>query len=202
LKPLLKTVAIIGCLFLILQTTRHAYMLWFEPRASVLDKYEKPLKDEIEAATSVDELVRRYDVVHKEADRLRAQARATDSHARFDDAEEPFKSETTLKEAIQSWEERAKDIRELRFYWFVGLLFVGAAVVFYLWFNRWIGVTFLLAGFSEFIYWTSPSFLGSTSREFDRLLLNKLVFSAVSLVLAGIVILLLGIFRDDQIAHR
>jgi hypothetical protein len=58
-------------------------------------------------------------------------------------------------------------------------------------------LTLLIAGFSEFIYWTSPTFLGST-REFDRLLENKFVFSLLSLVLLMVVIWFLRIFADES----
>ena len=60
----------------------------------------------------------------------------------------------------------------------------------------------MIAGFSEFIYWTSPTFLGSATREFDRLLLNKLVFSLASLVLLGLAIYLLGVFSEEKSDHR
>ena len=46
MKPLQRTLAIIASLFLAVQTVRHAYVLWLEPRASVLDKFDRPLKDE------------------------------------------------------------------------------------------------------------------------------------------------------------
>ena len=123
---------------------------------------------------------------------------AADPNARFDEEKEPFKLERALREAISSWEERAKELRALRFYWFVGLLFAALGVACYLRRNRWLGVTLLIAGFSEFIYWTSPTFLGSATREFDRLLLNKLVFSLVSLVLLGLAIYLLGVFSEEK----
>jgi hypothetical protein len=54
----------------------------------------------------------------------------------------------------------------------------------------------LIAAFAEFIYWTSPTFLGANTREFDRLLANKLAFSLMSLVLLMTVIWLNRIFLD------
>lgn len=200
MRPLQKTLAIVACLFLVAQTVRHAYTLWFEPRKSVLDKYDKPLRDEIAAAASVEELLQRYDTARKEVDRIKAERLASDPHADFDQEKEPFKSERALREGITNWEDHAKEVHALRFYWFVGLFFATLGVACYLRFNRWFGITFLITGFSEFIYWTSPTFLGVT-REFDRLLLNKLVFSLVSLVLLGIGIHLLGVFsevKDDR----
>ena len=65
MRALLKTLAILAFVALVVQTVRHAYMLWFEPRGSVLDKYDQPVKSEIGTAASLDELLRRYDPVHR-----------------------------------------------------------------------------------------------------------------------------------------
>jgi hypothetical protein len=62
--------------------------------------------------------------------------------------------------------------------------------------NRWFGLTLLIAAFAEFIYWTSPTFLGANTREFDRLLGNKVAFSVVSLILLMAVIRLNHVFTD------
>jgi Flp pilus assembly protein TadB len=199
-KPLQRTLAILASLFLVVQTVRHAYVLWLEPRGSVLDKYDRPLKDEIAAARSVDELVARYEPIRKEVDRVKADRRATDPKASFEDLQdtEPFRSESSLREAIQSWEERAKEIHSLRFYWVVGLLLVILGAVSYLRLNPWVGMTFLIAGFSEIIYWTSPTFLGAVTREFDRLLVNKLALSLVSLALLALTIRQLRAFSEGK----
>ena len=70
MKPLLKTLAILAFVALVVQTVRHAYMLWFEARGSVLDKYDQPVKSEIGSAGSLDELLQRYDPVRKQVDEL------------------------------------------------------------------------------------------------------------------------------------
>ena len=200
LKALQRTLAILACVFLVVQTVRHAYVLWLEPRKSVLDKYDRPLKDEIAAAASVDELVARYDPVRKDVDRIKAERRAADPKAHFEDEQEaePFRSEASLREAISSWEERAKEIQSLRFYWSVGLFLAVLGVGLYLRANRWVGMTLVIAGFSEIVYWTSPTFLFSATREFDRLLVNKLVLSVVSVVCLGLAIRMLGVFSEGK----
>jgi hypothetical protein len=200
MKALQRTLAILACLFLIIQTVRHAYVLWLEPRNSVLDKYDRPLRDEIAAARSVDELVARYDPVRRDVDRVKAERRAADPKASFEELQdtEPFKSEASLREAIQSWEERAKEIHSLRFYWLVGLILVLIGARSYLRLNAWVGLTLLIAGFSELIYWTSPTFLGAVTKEFDRLLVNKLVLSLVALAVLAVTIRILGAFAETK----
>jgi len=200
MKALQRTLAILASLFLLVQTVRHAYVMWLEPRVSLLDKYDQPLKDEIAAAASVDELLRRYEPIRKAADRIKAERRAADPKARFEDERdaEPFKSEQALRTAISSWEERAKEIHALRFYWLVGLALVGLGATLHFRTNRWIGVTLLTVGFSEMVYWTSPTILGTSTREFDRLLGHKLMLSLASLILLGVATQLLGVFQDEK----
>jgi hypothetical protein len=51
MKALHRTLAILASLFLVVQTVRHAYVLWLEPRTSVLDRFDQPRKDEIAAGS-------------------------------------------------------------------------------------------------------------------------------------------------------
>ena len=207
MRALEKTVVILVFLALISQTIRHGYMLWIEPRGSVLDKYDKPRKSEIDAATSLDELVRRYEPVQKQVEEAR-QARAKAAAQNKEDSGvttvsyldemrvEPFKSENELRQAIHDWEAKAREIRELRFFWTIALVVLVLGMVLYRK-NRWFGLTLIIAGLAEFIYWTSPTFFGGT-REFDRLLWNKLLFTLVSLVLLIIVIWINRVFATND----
>jgi hypothetical protein len=197
-NALQKTLAMIAFLILASQTVRHAYLRWIEPRASVLDKYDRPLKGEITSATSLDELLRRYDPVHSQVEAARQALSKEGKKPGGEDEKdlEPYKSERALREAITEWEEKSREIHEIRFFWLVGFGFFGVGLLAYKKLSRWFGLTLLIAAFAEFIYWTSPTFLGANTREFDRLLANKLAFSLMSLVLLMTVIWLNRIFLD------
>src|SRR5437773_7070447 len=122
MKPMLKTLVIVAFVSLLVQTVRHAYMLWFEPRGSVLDKYDQPVKSEIASAVSLNELLRRYDPVRKQVDEL---SKTSSSPAYEQAQKEPYKTEQTLRQAIVEWEEKSKEIRAIRLYSLVAaLLFV------------------------------------------------------------------------------
>jgi hypothetical protein len=199
LKTTERVLAIIATLILLTQTIRHAYLLWFEPRASRLDRYDHPINNQISSATSLGELLKLYDPVKKEADRIRAtEVRNREGYPEERGNTEPFRSERELRQAIQTWEEKAKEVRALWFYWTVGLLVLCVGFALRRLGNRWAGVTLEIAAFSEFIYWTSPSFFGGNVREFDRLLTHKLILSAVSVVLLIGVIRIQEIFADGQ----
>jgi hypothetical protein len=197
-KPLQKVLAIAAFLILVPQTVRHAYMLWLQPRGSVLDKYDQPAKSQISSATSLDELLQRYDPVRKEVDQKKEELAKAGKEVAWNDATEPYKSERMLHDAINEWEEKSREIHELRFYWFVGLALLAAGAFIYGKLNQWLGLTILITAFSEFIYWTSPAFFGPGTHEVDLLLANKLVLSAVSLVLLLAVIWANHIFAGQK----
>jgi hypothetical protein len=191
LKTTERVLAILAVLILITQTVRHAYVLWIESRASVLNRYDRPLHDRIADAKSLDELLKLYDPVRQEADRAKAANPQAEQLTT-----EPFRSEQQLRQAIEAWEEKAKELRALWFYWLVGLCALGLGVVLYQRGNRWAGLTLEITAFAEFIYWTSPSFFGGNVREFDRLLLWKFLLSIMSLALLVAVIRLQRVFSD------
>ncbi|HEY6350269.1 MAG TPA: hypothetical protein VI636_12750 [Candidatus Angelobacter sp.] len=200
MRGLEKTVVVLAFLALISQTIRHAYMLWFEPRGSVLDKFDKPVKKDIAAATSLDELARRYEVVRKQADEAKQGRPNTEPPPTYAEKQEmePFLSENELRMAIQDWERKAEEIHEIRFYWTIGLVLLVLGVVIYKRLNPWVGLTLIIAALCEFIYWCSPTFFGGT-REFDRLLWNKLILSLVSLVLLLVVIWMIRVFEEKPV---
>lgn len=198
MRTVQKILAIIAVVVLSVQAARHAYVLWLQPRHSVLDRWEKPLKDEIAAAKSLDDLARLYEAVHQEADKSREARKASGDDEAYGDwrSDEPFKSETQIEKAIREWEGKVAELRELRFYWVVGLAFLLLGFVCYRYVNEWIGLALEIAGFSEFVYWTSPTFLGD-SREFTALLAWKLALTLASLVLLLVTAALQGALRHQ-----
>lgn len=201
MNALQKTLAIFAFLFLATQVIRNGYLLWGAPRQSVMDRYgHRPMNGEIAQTASLEELASRYDVVHKEAERIRADRLKADQPMSFDLESEPFKTEGALSGAIIQWETDANEVRELRFYWFAGLGFLIIGAVVYSKWNQWLGLTLCIAAFTEFIYWTyADSFSFSSSlmniRQHDRVLANKLVFTIASIVLLLGVIQMQGIFK-------
>ena len=194
-----KSLGVIALVVLAAQTVRHSYLLWLEPRGSVLDAYDQPLRDQVASARSLDELVALYEPVRKQVDEAKKQAvSGRDDKAYLTEfyEQEPFKSEASLRQAIQDWEAKAKELRSLRFYWSVGfcLLLVGAALFRFA--NQWLGIALEILAFSEFIYWTSPSYFGGPGREFDRLLSGKLTLSLLSLALLLALIWFQGVFAN------
>jgi hypothetical protein len=172
------TLFIIALLTLLAQTVRHVYVKWVEPTRSVLDKYESPAQGEIKKASSLGDLVKQYDEARKKIpeDENPAEYSATISRQKAE-AE-------TLRGAIQAWEDKTKQISELRFFWGCGLVLLLLGLLLYKQQYLWLGLTVIITGISEMIWWTSPSFRwGGGSIEFDKLLTNKIAFSLASIIL-------------------
>jgi hypothetical protein len=194
MKALQTTLFVVTALILSTQAVRHIYVRCLEPTGSVLDRYEPTVTADIKKATSLDELVKLYDEAHNKVKAADEESKdpANVSASKSEDEpyvsalkseKEPYKSESLLKEAIHDWESKTKEVFELRYFWFSGVAFLIIGFLCYRKDLPWLGLTLLIAGFSEMIWATSPSFRGTPQSEFDRLLTNKIIFSLISLVL-------------------
>ena len=130
MKTLQKVLTMVAFVVLVAQSVRHTYLRWFEPRISVLDKYERPLKSEITSAKSLDELVARYKPLREQAEEARRQRQTQkEAPAVLDESElGALSPEFEVRQAIQDWETKAKELNGLRFYCGVGLVLSVSAL--------------------------------------------------------------------------
>jgi hypothetical protein len=163
------------------QSFRHVFVLLVEPRTSVLDKYEPAERDLAESHT-LDSLVARYDEARQRVE-VWEQGKSA-SQIRDQQGDEPYESADRLRTAIETWEDHHRQIRELHFYWWGGFVCLVAGIAGYRRVHPLLGFAFLLIGFAEMIYWTSPAFRGwSSGDEFERLVQWKLLYSLATLAL-------------------
>ena len=202
MKTLQKVLAIAALVVLVAQSVRHTYVRWLEPRTSVLDSYDRPLKSELTAANSLEELVARYEPLRKRAEEERRQRQTQKGSPGVLDESEvgALSPEYEVRQAIEGWEARAKELNGVRYYCVVGLVLLAVGIATFRWGNIWVGLAVEISAFSEFIYWTSPTFFGGGGREFDKLLSCKLFFSVAAIALLFLVVWLQRVFaRDDAL---
>jgi hypothetical protein len=169
-----------GLIQVTVQSFRHAYILWIEPRDSVLIE---EVGQKIQAARTLDELVARYKEAKRKVEEWERN-KSEEELARADRSREPYQSQSMLRGAIEAWESQQRQISQLHFYWWCGFVTLVAGIATYLWVQRWLGASFLIAGFGEMIWWTSPTLrILSAESEFDQLLGWKLVYSVATVVL-------------------
>jgi hypothetical protein len=180
------TLFMIAFVILTSQTFRHAYVRWLEPRGSVLDKYETHTEQQITMAKSLDELVTLFDSAHtKVLEYEKANPPKVDTEPRrYPGDAEPYKTESSLRDAIKDWEQKSKEIHELWHFWIAGVLAFVIGSFLTLKSDRWSGMALLILAFAEMIWSTSPTFRSIGAQpEFDRLLVHKFVLSVISLIL-------------------
>jgi hypothetical protein len=187
MKGLRITLFVLAFLGLSTQLARHVYVRWFEGRASVLDRYESG-RVEIQGAKSLDELEKKY-AEQKEKERQRQEARRReraeakaaglpDPERRYEAGDEEFLDSMKIEQAIREWEGHENEIRELWFFCGFGMLSLVVAWLCSARGWKWVALALQVAGFSELMYWTSPSFsLSGAAHEFDRLLDRKILFT-------------------------
>ncbi len=194
MNALKKTLFIIAMVSASAYTIRHAYYLWFQPRDSVLDKYAEKIADDIKNAASLDQLLAMYDAAHQnvkayEADKTHA---SVPPHQRGD--VEPYRTREKLEGAIRDWEYKTRETFQLRFFWAVGLVLTAGGYLLYKKSNAWLGLATIIVGFTEQIYWSSPTFLGGAVVEYEVLLANKFALS-----LATVAILIIAAFLTETL---
>ena len=168
MNALKKTLFVLALVSVTAYTIRHVYYKWFQQRESVLDKYETSLTSQIKSAESLDQLLKLYDDAKKKIEAYEADKTNPIIETGRQRWNEPYKTEVELKEAIQEWEKKSAEIFELRFYWVVGLLLLIVGYIVFRKVNGWLGLTTIIVGFTEQVYWTSPSFIsGAGSNTTD-----------------------------------
>lgn len=196
MKALRTVLFILAMVCLTTQAVRHIYVRFLEPRTSVLDKYEQTeTKKAILKARSLGDLVAQYDVAKKRFDELESEKKKAEEDKTKDERdvfrdkfrelhEVEYDRESELRSAIGQWEQRSKEIHELRVFWLFGFAFFLIGGLLQARGRAWLGISLIIPGVAEMIWWTSPSFgFGGSPVEFDRLLINKLVFTLITLLL-------------------
>ena len=198
MKTFERVLFLIGFLFIDVYTTRHVYQLWLAPTRSVLDEFKGETEGAIESATELEDLLKRYRPARAALDQLEKQNRGKSSDAwRFED-QEPFKSEATLRRAIEEWEQKQNDLFEMKVYWSFGLLSAVLGLFVHRKASRWLGLALMIAGFAEMIWWCSPAWFSQATAETRRLLGYKLILSVTTMLLFMGGARLLGLLRNDE----
>jgi hypothetical protein len=181
------TLFVIAFVILASQAFRHAYVRWMEPRTSVLDKYNGETEQQIMSAKSLPELLSLYDAAHsrlKDYEKSHPEEAGKREYQRTGEYARLSSDQTSVRNAIQEWERKSKDLHELWYFWLFGIFafLLGSFVT--LRSDRWVGIALLILAFSEMVWATSPSLRSFGAQpEFDRLLVHKLVLTVASLLL-------------------
>lgn len=184
MKKLQITLFMIGLLILSTQTFRHVYVKWFMPRTSVMDQFWNETEREVAKAATLDELIEQYKEAKNKVDEQKEMDKANGEGEYTEAMMHAEQNLSVIQSAIHQVENHRFMLHRLHFFWGSGVASLLIGLLCYLRVNRWLGMVGILAGFTEMIFWTSPTFaVFGAQREFNQLLTEKLIFSAITWVM-------------------
>lgn len=183
------------------QTMRHIYVKWIAPYGSILDQFQTETESDIAAAQGFEKLVPLYAEAKANVEAYEADASNPVIESRRRRTTEPYESELKLREEIEQREGWQRKVVELSFFWITGAVGVAVGIVVFGKINGWLGMSGILVGHAEMIYWTSPLLHNRfTGAEFESLVNIKLLLSAVTMV--SLVVLWLFRSRGLLLSHE
>ncbi|MEM1222371.1 MAG: hypothetical protein AAGH40_06370 [Verrucomicrobiota bacterium] len=181
MKKTLTVFFVLGLVIASTQSFRHIYVKWFAPTDSVLDQFRDDFETDAMTAESLDELVQLYIVSEDKIEAYEAEESNPEIEFYNQRNVEPYKSRDVVRAQIQERENWNRKLHELKIYWFFGVMTAVLGCVLAFIYKNWIGVSLLITGFSEMLFWTSPlTHMRSISLQFESLLNYKLAFSILT----------------------
>ncbi len=167
----------------ITQTVRHSYVRGFYNNHSVLDEFEDDVTLEIKSSVSLDSLLVQYEKAHNTVVDFEKNKTEEVLRESFKELNELRSVESKYERAIRDWESKEEKTRELIVFWLAGFLIIVIGIFLYSKNYKWIGLSLILSGIIEMIWWSSPSIANQgASIEFYKLLNIKLIFSIITFI--------------------
>jgi len=186
MKGLQVTLLILFSCALSTQAIRHVHVYMIGYEESILAPAETfyNVTEEVRMEESTDELLAEYETIKEEIKRLREVDQSKDQYTfRQENAELVARSEALASELGQR-ERIEREIRDIWIFSIAGLILIMLGCVLYYRGSVWPGLALVTPGFLELIWWSAPSFtMGGAVKEYDVLLLNKIIWSIVAFVL-------------------
>lgn len=191
-----KVLLVLSLITLSLQLVHYSYKKFHFPAVSVLDS---SVDKKIRQATSLQELLDKREkskqaIKDFEASKSKEELRRINKYSG-----EPYATKIKLELAISDWEKREREKNKMFFYWFAGLVLVIIGAVLYYFKQIWFGISLVIAGMLEQVWWSSPSFSNrGAAIEIARLLNAKILLTLISILL----IVLLWYFRNKKASSK
>ncbi len=183
MKNLITTLFIISMVVVITQTVRHSYVRGFYNNHSVLDEFEDDVTLEIKSSVSLDSLLVQYEKSHNAVADFEKNKTEEVLRESFKELNELRSVESKYERAIRDWESKEEKTRELIVFWLAGFIIIVIGIFLYSKNYKWIGLSLILSGIIEMIWWSSPSIANQGANiEFYKLLNIKLIFSIITFI--------------------
>ena len=180
MKPLLITLFIIANVIFITQSGRDVHQLIWGSEPSILDQFDpETTKARSEKKTEV--LVDEYRSVN---DQIRALEKSKGMKEMQDIRQEHddlYQKKNALRSEISERETKQREFRDVWMFTAFGAALIILGTMLYRSRAVWPGLSIVIAGFTVFEYWASPSFFSGAGAEFHALLVSKTVLTIIAL---------------------
>ena len=176
---------IFGCLFST-QAIRHVHVYTVGIEESIVEFgttfYE--VQEQVRTERSTEELLAEYESTSARIEELRKSEPTKDQLSMRQENMELFTRHEALASELMQRQKLTREIRDLWIFSVAGLILIGVGSFFYIRGIEWVGMSLILPGLLELSWWSAPSFsLGGAVREYDILLMNKIILTLISFVL-------------------
>ncbi len=96
--------------------------------------------------------------------------------------EDLYTKKGALQQEISERESKSREFRDVWIYTGFGGVLIVLGTVLYRRMVVWSGLSVVIAGFTVFEYWASPTFFGGAAAEFHALLVSKTILTVIALV--------------------
>ncbi len=186
MKGLQTTFFIIFSGILSVQAIRHVHLYAFGFEESILVPYQEffGMKEEIRLEASTDELLAEYEASKEKIKQLRDSDPTKRLHELRQENAEFFARSDALGTELKQRETKARELRDIWLFSIAGFILIGLGSLLYARGYDWVGISLILPGFQELVWWSAPSFsLGGALQEYDLLLVNKIILTVIAFVL-------------------
>lgn len=111
--------------------------------------------------------------------------------------EELYQKKDALRSEISERETKRRELRDVWLFTAFGGALIILGTILYRFRAVWPGLSIVIAGFTIFEYWASPSFFSGAGAEFHALLLSKTVLTFIALVALYVVGHLIRVSPND-----
>jgi hypothetical protein len=194
MKPLQITLFLIANVIFITQSGRDVHQLIWGSEPSILDQFD-PEKTKARSEKKTEVLVDEYRSVNEEIRALEKSKGWKEVQDIRQQHEDLYQKKDALRSEISERETKKREFRDVWMFTAFGAVLIVLGTVLYRSRAVWPGLSIVIAGFTVFEYWASPSFFGGAGVEFHALLVSKTVLTMIALVALYIVWRLMSVDR-------
>ena len=181
MKPLQITLFIIANVIFITQGGRDVHQLIWGSESSVLDQFS-PEKVKAQSEKKSEVLVDEFRNVNDQILALEKGKGYQEMQNISQEHQDLYQKRDALRSEISERETKTREFRDVWIFTVYGVALIILGTVLYRSRAMWPGLSIVIAGFTIFEYWVSPSFFSGASNEFHALLVSKTVLTVVALI--------------------